>query len=498
MNSAVFDYIIVGSGMGGSAAAYALTKVGKRVLLLEAGGMIQRDEKDWNGLEILVKGRYKSDRPIAIKQYDQKSYQPQGQEEVLGGKTMFYGGACFRLRENDFASWDLSYDDFSSWYSHAEALLEVHGEKLGDPHMPSMQSDYPYRPSTLAAPSRRIVEAAKALGLQPFRIPMAINTSNQKRPLCIACNTCDGFPCKLEAKNEAVTCFLRRADQDLLHIETEFIVDTIECEGKQAVGVRGFAKRKKKFEHYRADRVIVCAGAIDSAALLLRSKVHDVSGQLGRNLMRHCNSVVGCLFPYQTNPTNVFHKQVAISDLYEQDRAQSGLAAGVIQDIYMPPKEVLPYFVPFGIKNITKLLRGYIQNLLCITEDQALASNRVEIAADKNQYGMYNTRVNHQYLQSDIARNKILVKAAKRILRKAGGLGFMVRKIDSFSHAVGTARFGQDARTSVLDLDCRLHGYDNIFVLDGSFMPTSAGVNPSLTIAANALRVCHQLEGYQA
>lgn len=490
-----FDYIIVGSGMGGSAAAYALTQKGQSVLLIEAGGEIIHDEKDWDGLEILVRGRYKSDRPIQIKQYNQKKFFQQPQEEVLGGKTMFYGGACFRLRETDFQKWELGYEDFEPWYDEAEKMLEVHGHKEGDPTMPPKKQEYPYPPSELSEPSQRIKVACEKLGLRPFRIPMAINTFNHSRPVCISCNTCDGFPCRIKAKNDAVSCFLDKADPKLLHIELNTIVDQMIMDGNKAVGVRGFSKAAKSPVEYHANRIFICAGAIESPAIIMRSKVQDVSGRLGKNLMRHCNAVVGCLFPFQTNPQDVFHKQLAITDLYEQDRMNSGMATGVIQDIYMPPKEVLPHFVPFGIKTLTKFLRGHIQNLLCVTEDEPLMTNRVELSDKKNHYGFQKIRVHHQYPDSDIKRNQILIQTAKKILSKAGGLGFMVRKIDTFSHAVGTTVFGSNPSTSVLDLECKLHGTENVYVVDGGFMPTSAGVNPSLTIAANALRVCSSIEG---
>lgn len=491
-----FDAIVIGSGMGGSACAYALTEKGKKVALIEAGGNIHHDDKDWDGKSILVDGRYKSKRPVWIKQYGQTKAKAQPQEEVLGGKTMFYGGACFRLRERDFASWPLGYEDFAPWYDLAEKMLEVHGQRGQDKTEPPAYTPYPYPPAPLSAPAQRVFNAAKDLGLHPCRIPMAINDFNKSRPVCIHCNTCDGFPCKIKAKNEAVSCFLSRAKQELLHVVLHAVATQIHHDGTKATHVTIIDQTTKTQKTLYADKIIVSAGAIESAALLLRSQVPDASGLIGKYLMRHINSIVGFVFPFATNPSNVFHKQMVITDHYYE--AKGNHATGVIQDIYMPPKEVLPYFVPTGIGWISQMLRNHIQNLLCITEDEALATNAVNLLSEKDHLGLPKVSVQHQYTQNDVKRNQILIRSARKILSRAGGILSMVRKIDTFSHAVGTARFGEDPKQSVLDTQCKLHQLDNVYVVDGSFMPSSGGVNPSLTIAANALRVSNNIASEQS
>ncbi len=488
-----YDCIVIGSGMGGSAAAYALTQLNKNVLLIEAGGRVTRSQDDWDAKRILVDGHYKSDRATWIKQYDQTTHQPQRQEEVLGGKTPFYGGACFRLRPNDFATWPLSYDQMQPWYLKAEKMLEVHGQAGQDPTEAPRQSPYPYAPAPLSPPAQRIERAAKALHLSPSRIPLSINSRNQARPLCIECNTCDGFPCKLKAKNEAETSFLAQCPSNRLTIAMNTLVTHLEMMGDKVQTVHAMNKQTKAKQSYRAPVVLVAAGALESAALLLRSNVPNGSDMLGKNLMRHCNGVVGGLFAFSTNPSNVFHKQIVISDLYEKERDQTGYAIGVIQDIYMPPKAALAHFAPKGLRWATMATRSLIQNLLCVAEDEPQSINRVYLSQDQDAYGLAKTMVDHQYTQQDLARKNQLTGLAKKVLRKAGALLTVDHKIDSFSHAVGTARFGHDPNACVLDAQCKLHGLSNLYVVDGSFMPTSGGVNPSLTIAANALRVAHHI-----
>ena len=189
----------------------------------------------------------------------------------------------------------------------------------------------------------------------------------------------------------------------------------------------------------------------------------------------------------------MFHKQVCLTDFYEDMRAESGKAVGVIQDIYTPRPEVLRHFAPLGYRNLAGFASKFLQNLLCIAEDEPQFENRVGLSPEKDVYGLEQLQVEHEYSPGDYSRRDYLVERAKKILKAAGGYVPKVYKIDTFSHAVGTLRFGDDSEESVLDRDCRFRGMENLFVLDGSFMPTSGGVNPSLTIAANALRVADRI-----
>jgi choline dehydrogenase-like flavoprotein len=237
--------------------------------------------------------------------------------------------------------------------------------------------------------------------------------------------------------------------------------------------------------------VIVSGGAIHSPALLLRSNLdqYDHHRFIGSYLMRHCSAVVSSFFPFKTKAGQVFHKQVGINSFYEDFREELGTAVGVIQDIYSPPAEAIVHCAPRGLKSIAGSLCAHMQNLLCIAEDSPCHKNRVSLSDQQDLNGLARIKVTHRYHPDDYRRRKYLTTRARRILTKAGGMAHITVPLPTLSHATGTVRFGPTPDRSVLDRNCRFHGIDNLFVLDGSFMPTSAGVNPSLTIAANALRV---------
>ena len=237
--------------------------------------------------------------------------------------------------------------------------------------------------------------------------------------------------------------------------------------------------------------MVLAAGALNTPAILLRSELSSAGSPdlIGRFLMRHCNGVVSYVFPFRTNPERIFHKQLCFTNFYEDHRERSNTAVGIIQDIYTPGAEILSHFAPPGLRFCTRFVSAFVQNLLCIAEDDAAPENRVTLSKRRDPFGHELAQVTHRYSENDRQRRDYLVGKARKILKAAGGLISHVYPIDTFSHAVGTCRMGEDPKDSVLDRECRLRGLDNAWVVDGSVMPTAGGVNPSLTIAANGLRV---------
>jgi choline dehydrogenase-like flavoprotein len=488
-----FDALIVGSGFGGATAAYALSRAGLSVLLVERGGWVHRDETDWNGRAILLEGRYRGETPLLVQQNGATAARETFPNEVVGGNSIFFGGATLRLRATDFERWPVSYADLEPHYAAAEALLEVHGRAGEDPCEPPRSTDYPFAPLELTEPARRIRDAAAALGLHPFQLPVALNHRGGREPRCINCFTCDGFPCRIGAKNDVTQTALKKADPARLTLLARTIAARLLVAADGGIaGLEAIDRDGGRRLTLRARAYVLSAGALGTPALMLRSGLAplDRSGALGRYLMRHCNGMVGYVFPFRTNPEAINHKQICITDGYESVRAREGTALGVIQDMCMPPREVVRVLGPPGFRWAASLSADRIQTLLCVAEDEPRAENRVELASERTDpFGLPLARVLHDYTDADRGRRDMLIALARRILRRAGGLAGKVRLIDSFSHAVGTARFSRSREAGVLDPDCRFWASPNLFVVDGSFMPSSGGVNPSLTITANALRV---------
>ena len=385
----------------------------------------------------------------------------------------------------------MSYADLEPYYARAEQLLEVHGEVGTDPYQPPGLEAYPRRPVELSAPAQRIYQAGTALGLQPFKIPLAINFSDHSRPLCLRCITCDGFPCKVEAKNDMASTVLATASAAGLEIIVGAVAQRLVQRSGRVEQVEYVDSASRQTHALSADLVVLAAGALNSPALMLRSGFdHPL---IGRFLMRHCNGIANCIFPFRTNPQQVFHKQLCFSDFYEDLRAELGTAVGVIQDIYTPAPPIIRHHAPWGFKTLVGLLTGYMQNLLCIAEDEPSRDNRVSLSNEQDIFGMKLVQVEHAYSDADCRRRDYLLAKAEAVLRQAGGLLRYRYLIDSFSHAIGTLRCATAPEEGVLDVDCRYWGSENLYVSDGSFMPSSGGVNPSLTIAANALRVAERI-----
>ena len=495
MNCGQYDAVVIGSGFGGCFAAYRLARSGRKTLLLERGDYVKRDEKDWDGAEILVRQRYRGASPVYVKQYRDRSHRPLYPNDVVGGMSVFYGGASLRLREADLANWPIGYQDLAPYYEEAEGLLSVHGEAGEDPFEPRREGPYPFPSIELAPPAQRVSDAARALGHRPFRMPLAINFSDESRPLCVRCVTCDGFPCKVSAKNDLACTVLPRGQSHGLTVMAGAVVRELTRSEGRIVSAECVDARSGAAFEVSGDCFIIGAGAIGTPALLLRSGIDEVdrSDTIGRYLMRHCNAVIAGIFPFRTNPDRVFHKQICLTDFYEDLRGELGTAVGVVQDIYTPGAQVLRHFAPFGLKRAAAAASAFMQNLLCVAEDDPRLENTVTLSRETDSCDVPAARVTHAYSEADRRRRDHLVANARAVLRQAGAFATKVYEIDTFSHAVGSVRFGTDPTASALDPDCRLWGLENAYVVDGSFMPTSGGVNPSLTIAANALRVAEKI-----
>jgi choline dehydrogenase-like flavoprotein len=252
---------------------------------------------------------------------------------------------------------------------------------------------------------------------------------------------------------------------------------------------------------YRARHVVLAGGAIGSPHLILASGLHryNPGGHVvGRYLMRHLNRIVFGVFPGSSAGSGQFQKQIGIHDLYfgDHEANQRRGKLGAIQQIGTPPPELVRQQLAGPLGLLGARVVGHLAGLLTIAEDQPQFENRVVPDRSRtDRFGLPLLHLSHQYTARDRSASHTLTRAARAVLRQAGAWVFYQHQIETFSHAVGTVRMGRDPRTSALDRYGRFRGLANLLVLDGSFMPRSSGVNPSLTIAANALRCAAALVG---
>ena len=487
------DAIVIGSGFGGAMAAHALVHAGHRVLMIERGDWVGRgpDDPDF-GRPGLASRHYSLESAYDVTA-GRKRYRA-GSWSCVGGPSVFYGGASYRFRPRDFepndaivadsgAEWPFRYDDLEPYYSAAERLLRVAGDAAAPE--PRRSVPYPQPPAPLAKSSRAIAEAARRLGMTPSRIPLAISyTGEGDRMGCMRCGRCDGYACFLQAKNDLATMLIPGLLRQGMELRTNTVcvrlvragsrVDTVECVHRET-GAR---------ETFTAPTVILAAGALATPHLLLASgldSVNPAGDAIGRYLTRHRNAVIFGAFARRPNPHQEFDKHIAILDFYD--------AAGCIQQL-TPAEGLVRAYLPRVLRTPAAIFLSRASGLLVIAEDQPRPENRVTIdPTTRDRFGMPRLAVRHAYTPRDEAVARLLVTQAKRVLREAGAMFTLVHPIETWSHALGTVRMGHDARSAPLDADGRFRGVDNLFVVDGSALPRSASLNPSLTISANALRV---------
>jgi len=503
MEQKKFDAIVVGSGFGGSMTAYQLVRAGLRVLMLERGDWVRRSPENWGpqGSIDLTPAHDKSSPLLVVAGGNKKIM---GLYSCVGGPSVFYGGVSFRFRERDFepdpeiagtsgARWPYQYRALEPFYTQAEAILNVSGETGIDPTEPPRSVAFPQRPAPLAGISQQIKTGAERMGLRPFQLPLAINYSDKNRQHCIHCTTCDTFACAVSAKNDLSVMVLPELIDRGMVLCINMVVTRLRAVKGYIQIVECVSRETGQRLEFAGKLVILAAGALASPHLLLTSGLAacNPGGEVvGRYLMRHVNAIVFGIFPGRADKENRFHKQLVILDYYFGFSGSGFGKLGSLQQLPTPPKGLVQQAVPGVLGKLLSRAVPFLTGLLAITEDQPNFANQISInPAKKDAFGLPQAVIVHHYSTRDKAAQGVLIRQAKKILSQSGALMHYVHHIRTFSHAVGTVRMGEDPATSALDEYCRYRGMENLFVVDGSFMPTSAALNPSLTISANALRV---------
>ncbi len=500
MRNERYDVVIIGTGAGGGTIAHALAATPARILILERGDFVPQEDENWNPEAVWKDRRYrpKTERWIEEGRLIRREFRPYTHYGV-GGNTKFWGSALFRLRREDFQAtdhlgglspaWPIDYDTLAPFYDRAERLYQVHGQHGVDP-TEAPRGPFPYEPVPHAARMTEIVEQLRAEGLHPSPLPLGL------RDGCILCKTCNSFACRLHAKSEADVCCIRPAIQQAnVTLWTNALARRLmtDASGRTVTAVE--VVKDGVLVQVEAPIVIVSCGAVNSAALLLRSAnaahpdgLANSSGLVGMRYMAHLATMVSA-FDHRRKNDTVFQKTVAINDFYLPGRRTSH-PLGQIQSQGRTEAVVLkaesPWYgrwIPLGA---WEWWASGAVDWLVMSEDLPRSENRVTVGPDG--------RIRLRYRQNNVKAHTMLVKETQRILTR---LGFFTIKHSlgtrNTTHQCGTLCFGSDPRTSVLDPFCRAHDVDNLFVVDASFFPSSAAVNPGLTIVAQALRVADHI-----
>jgi choline dehydrogenase-like flavoprotein len=501
----LYDVIIIGTGAGGGTLAHHLAPSGKSILLLERGDFLPREKENWDPVEVYAKNRYVSNDTW----YDAngKPFQP-GSHYFVGGATKVFGASLFRLRKEDFGqlrhhdglspAWPISYEELEPYYTKAERIYSVHGERGADPTEPPASTPYPFPAVSHEPRIQALVDRLEHLGHRPFHAPSAVLLNEQAPQLsrCIRCDTCDGYPCLVQAKADAETVCVRPA---LTHPNVTLVTNAhvvrleTNTAGREVTKV--IAKRGDALESYTGSIVVVSAGAANSARILLRSTndkhphgLANGSDMVGRNYMFHNSAALVALSKYENNTR--FQKTLALNDFYF-GAEDFDFPLGNIQMIGKSHGAVFREAAPRLVPGFTlELMARHAIDFWLTTEDLPDPNNRVTLNSEG--------RIVLSYKFNNLEPARRLTAKLKSLLGHLDCHPHLVPNqlylgksipIAGVGHQAGTCRFGVDPSTSVLDVNCKAHELDNLYVVDTSFFPSIGAVNPSLTAMANALRV---------
>ena len=488
--SGAFDVVIIGSGVGGGCVAHALAPTGARIAILERGARLPREERNWDPEAVYADAVYKSDERWL--DGAGRAFRP-GQFYYVGGHTKVFGATMFRFRREDFSAmehagglspaWPIDYETLEPWYARAERLFGVHGEAGADPTEPPRSGPYPHPPLRHNPVIAEVAERLRAQGLRPF--PMPTSVQDHDGGACVRCNTCDGFPCRLGAKGDAETRLIDPVLQsENVSLRTEAQVARLRTD---ASGRRVVAAALADGTEVRGDLFVLAAGAVNSAAILLRS-VHakhptglaNASGMVGRHYMNHNCTAVMAIRPLRAN-REAFQKTLALNDFYLGDGA-GGPPLGNVQLL----GKIMEPMLRSEIRAVPRWARAWLAahsvDWYAMSEDLPHPESRVAVRGDGT--------IVLDWRRTNVAAHGALVARVRRLLRAAGFPIVLTKPFskDTPSHQCGTVRFGHDPGHAPLDPFCKAFDLDNLYVVDASFFPSSAAVNPALTVAAQALR----------
>jgi choline dehydrogenase-like flavoprotein len=473
-----YDCVVIGSGASGGTLAYALARKGCDVLLVERGDFVKPPAHERSSTRI---------------GFAQSEYGPSGSLPCVGGPTKFYGSALYRLREIDFerteletgesAGWPVTYREMEPYYSEAERIYAVHGASAGDPSEPSRSGPYPYPPIPHQGLVRRLVDRIQAAGVPVGHIPRGLDYREGGK--CVLCATCDGYYCRLDAKMDAEIACVRPAiatGRVQLVTNTECLRVLLGPRGRTATGV--LLRQGNAESTVHAGCVAVCAGVLDTPLLLRRSRtslhprgIGNDYGSLGRYMCGHTVATVVLVLGVKPLPP-LHSKTFAINAFYGPSQ-EWPYPQGVIQLAGQVPT--------YDQSAVVRALLSRSLLSFCMTEEPSSPSAGITFVGDE--------------MHPNITRAATCKKTSRRLARRArqifrtGGCKVVLTPRRRYLgwHGVGSARMGVDPRSSVVDARCRVHGFDNLYVVDSSSLPSPGAVNTGLTLMALALRAADEI-----
>lgn len=510
-----YDVVIIGSGPAGGTMAAKLAETGKKILLLERGPFLTRERENWESEAVFGEGRYNA--TDTFYDLDDKPFTP-GMHFFVGGNSKVYGAALFRLTPSDFGeinhhggvspAWPISYDDLEPYYVQAEHMYWVHGKHGEDPFAGHASRDYAYEPVKHAPRIQKLSDGLEKLGLHPFHLPIGVNleqsADGSATPFsaCIRCDRVDGFPCLVGAKADSEVVAVRPAlaAHPNLTLITGAKVDKLltDATGRTVTGVRA-AMDDGSARTFAGDLVVLSAGSIMSSALLLASAnekhpngLANSSDVVGRHYMRHNNEAL-MVISKEPNPTQ-FQKTLSLNDFYGPGE-DGELPMGNIQMLGKSDdwqiKGEAPKLLSWAPNIAYGIAASHSLDFWLAAEDLPLADSRVTIRKDgsiklavqpdNNSEALVRLR---RKFDSMLDKLEMHSESFSRSLYPHKDMD-----VSATAHQAGTVRFGTDPATSALDVNCKAHDLDNLYVVDGGFMPSIGAVNPTLTIIANAIRV---------
>jgi len=555
-----FDAIIIGSGAGGGTLALQLARAGKRILILERGPFMPQEKLNWDTSAVFLDNRYHTKETWQDK--DGKPLHPQ-QAYFVGGQTKVYGAAMFRMRAEDFGevrhqgglspAWPIGYADMEPFYTRAEEIFHVHGD-LGaapavpgglssefDPTEPFHSRPYPYASFSNEPRMAEIERDVRKLGVHTFPVPLGLkrNAADTVESKCIRCDTCDGYPCLVHAKSDAdINCI-----REIMHLPNVTLMTDARVL-RLLTNAAGTAVTEVEVQHadssstaiYAAHLFALCAGAVNSAVVLLQSAndkhprgLANGSDQVGRNFMYHQADALLALSTIENHDS--YMKTWGTNDFYLRDPDPSyPWPLGQVQPVGSFHHEMMKGDAPPLTPGfVLETMKRHAVPWWLMTEDLPDPENRVTLhnatpseivslePGTAGAHGASDTGAPNEVARVGIAppgkirlaytpnNTRSFERLKDRwvdVLKRAGHAetsvpfhAYFKKRIplEGVGHQNGTCRFGHDPASSVLDVHCKAHELDNLYVVDASFFASASAVNPSLTIIANAIRVADHI-----